>query len=148
MKKLFLLFALFGAVAFLHGKEKIDPMKLSAADFLKIVRHVPGQETWAKMEGSASHKREGARRIKAPIRLGIRFTPARIVAQMVFDSKEFLDNYVYDGDDLGAVINGDKINVIVKSDGLNAGQIAQINEIVYQQTGILPININIIEKSA
>jgi len=47
-----------------------------------------------------------------------------------------------------AVINGDKINVIVKSDGLNAGQIAQINEIVYQQTGILPININIIEKSA
>ena len=47
-----------------------------------------------------------------------------------------------------AVINGDKINVIVKSAGLNAGQIAQINEIVYEQTGILPININIIEKSA
>ena len=47
-----------------------------------------------------------------------------------------------------AVINGEKINVIVKSNGLNAGQIAQINEIVYQQTGILPININIIETSA
>lgn len=91
MKKLFLLFTMLGVVTFLHGKEKIDPMKLSAADFLKIVRHVPGQETWAKMEGSASHKREGARRIKAPIRLGIRFTPARIVAQMVFDSKEFYD---------------------------------------------------------
>jgi len=47
-----------------------------------------------------------------------------------------------------AVINGDKVSVIVKSEGLNAGQIAQINEIVYEQTGILPININIIEKSA
>ena len=47
-----------------------------------------------------------------------------------------------------AVINGQKVSVIVKSDGLNAGQIAQINEIVYEQTGILPANINIIEKSA
>ncbi len=47
-----------------------------------------------------------------------------------------------------AVINGDKINVIVKSDGLNVAQIAQINEIVYDQAGILPININIIEKNA
>lgn len=47
-----------------------------------------------------------------------------------------------------AVINGEKINVIVKCSGLNAGQIAQINEIVYEQTGILPININIIEKNA
>lgn len=47
-----------------------------------------------------------------------------------------------------AVINGEKINVIVKCDGLNAGQIAQINEIVYEQAGILPRNINIIEKNA
>ena len=47
-----------------------------------------------------------------------------------------------------AVINGDKVSIIVKSNGLNASQIAQINEIVYEQTGILPININIIEKGA
>lgn len=72
----------------LCGAEKIDPMKLTAEQFLKIVRHVPGQETWAKMEGMASHKRENSRRIKAPIRVGIRFTPARIVAQLVFNKNE------------------------------------------------------------
>ena len=72
----------------LYGAEKIDPMKLTSEQFLKIVRHVPGQETWAKMEGTASHKRENSRRIKAPIRVGIRFTPTRIVAQLVFNKNE------------------------------------------------------------
>lgn len=72
----------------LYGAEKIDPMKLTSEQFLKIVRHVPGQETWAKMEGTASHKREKTRRIKAPIRVGIRFTPTRIVAQLVFNKNE------------------------------------------------------------
>ena len=47
-----------------------------------------------------------------------------------------------------AVISGDKINIIVKSDGLIASDIAAINEIVYSQTGILPANTVIIEKSA
>ena len=91
MKKfgLFLLCAIFSCM--LCGAEKIDPMKLTAEQFLKIVRHVPGQETWAKMEGTASHKRENARRIKAPIRVGIRFTPTRIVAQLVFNKNEFYD---------------------------------------------------------
>lgn len=85
-----LLYAIFIAVfcSVLSGAEKIDPMKLTAEQFLKIVRHVPGQETWAKMEGTASHKRENTRRIKAPIRVGIRFTPARIVAQLVFNKNE------------------------------------------------------------
>ena len=36
------------------------------------------------------------------------FGEKTVVPTTVFDSKEFLDNYVYDGDDLGAVINGDK----------------------------------------
>ncbi len=45
-----------------------------------------------------------------------------------------------------AVINGDKINVIVKSEGLNAAEVAQINEIVYSQTGIIPANTVIVEK--
>lgn len=71
--------------------EKFDPMKLSAEDFLKIVRHVPSQETWAKMSGTAQHKRSGARRIKAPVRLSIRFTPARIVARMIFNDSEIYD---------------------------------------------------------
>lgn len=45
-----------------------------------------------------------------------------------------------------AVISEDKISVVVKSDGLIPSQISQINEIVYQQSGILPVNITIIEK--
>ena len=47
-----------------------------------------------------------------------------------------------------AVINGDKISVIVESDGLLANQVAQIKEIVYEQTGIAPAGIKIIEKSS
>lgn len=71
--------------------EKIDPMTLPAEDFLRVVRHVPSQETWAKMSGTAQHKRAGARRIKAPVRLAIRFTPARIVARLIFNDSEIYD---------------------------------------------------------
>ena len=47
-----------------------------------------------------------------------------------------------------AVINGEKINVIVKSgEALIASQVAQINEIVYEATGILPANVKIMRKS-
>ncbi len=45
-----------------------------------------------------------------------------------------------------AVISGDSASVVVKSDGLIPAQISQINEIVYQQAGILPVNITIIER--
>ena len=46
-----------------------------------------------------------------------------------------------------AVINGDAASVIVGSEkDLVASQVAQINEIVYQQTGILPVNVNILCK--
>ena len=47
-----------------------------------------------------------------------------------------------------AVINGDSISVIVETDGLLANQVAQIKEIVYEQTGISPSGVKIIEKSA
>jgi len=46
-----------------------------------------------------------------------------------------------------AIVNGENANVVVKSDGLTAGQVAQIKEIVYLQSSILPENIKIIEKS-
>ena len=45
-----------------------------------------------------------------------------------------------------AVINGDAASIVVKSDGLIASQISQINEIVYEQAGISPMNITIIQK--
>ena len=45
-----------------------------------------------------------------------------------------------------AVISGESASIVVKSEGLQAAQISQINEIVYEQAGILPTNIKIIER--
>lgn len=44
------------------------------------------------------------------------------------------------------VINGDSASVVVKSEGLLPSEVSQISEIVYEQAGILPVNLNIIEK--
>lgn len=46
-----------------------------------------------------------------------------------------------------AVINGDKASIIIKSAGLLPNEVSQISEIVYEQAGVLPTNLNIIEKS-
>ncbi len=42
-----------------------------------------------------------------------------------------------------AVLNGEKCVIVVKSTALTPAQLAQINEIVYEQAGIKPVNINI-----
>ena len=49
-------------------------------------------------------------------------------------------------DDCVAVIGDEGINVIVSCDSLMPSQIAQIQEIVYEQAKILPSNVKIIEK--
>ncbi len=46
-----------------------------------------------------------------------------------------------------AVINNGKCNVIVETSGLLPGDVAQISEIVYEQSGIVPANLTIIEKN-
>ncbi len=45
-----------------------------------------------------------------------------------------------------AVITGSSANIIVKTDGLLPNEVSQINEIVYEQAGILPADLKIIEK--
>ena len=45
-----------------------------------------------------------------------------------------------------AVISNQNANIIVKSEGLLQNEIAQIKEIVYEQAGITPVNVKIIEK--
>ena len=45
-----------------------------------------------------------------------------------------------------AVISGNGASIVVKSDGLSVAQISQINEIVYSEAGISPVNITIIER--
>ena len=46
-----------------------------------------------------------------------------------------------------AVMTGEKINVIVKTPGLLTSEVAQITEIVTQETGFSPENIVIVEKN-
>lgn len=46
-----------------------------------------------------------------------------------------------------AVISDGNATVIVKTDSLLASEVAQINEIVYEQSGILPTSLKIIEKN-
>ena len=45
-----------------------------------------------------------------------------------------------------AVLNGDTISIIVSADTLQPAQLAQINSIVYEQTGIKPAGVTIINK--
>lgn len=45
-----------------------------------------------------------------------------------------------------AVLNGDSISIVVRADDLQPAQLAQINEIVYSQTGIVPAGVTIINK--
>ena len=44
-----------------------------------------------------------------------------------------------------AVVNGDTASVLIKTDGLMENEVAQIAEIVWQQAGIHPDNLQIIE---
>ena len=46
-----------------------------------------------------------------------------------------------------AVISDGKATIIVQTDGLLASEVAQINEIVYEASGILPTDLKIIEKN-
>ena len=45
-----------------------------------------------------------------------------------------------------AVLNGDSASIIVAAESLQAADLAQINTIVYEQSGILPTGITIINK--
>lgn len=46
-----------------------------------------------------------------------------------------------------AIINDESARIIVSASGLTPAQLAQINAIVYEQSGILPVNITITEKN-
>ncbi len=50
-------------------------------------------------------------------------------------------------EDCVAVIASDRVSVIVKTEGLMEHEVVQIQEIVYLQCGILPTNVQIIEKA-
>lgn len=68
--------------------EKPDLTALPAKDFLRVVRRAPPQETWSKLSGELQHRRAGASVLKSKIRLGVRFTPSRIIGQLALDGTE------------------------------------------------------------
>lgn len=45
-----------------------------------------------------------------------------------------------------AIVNDGMCTIVVMSEGLLPNQLSQINEIVYEQTGIKPVNVKYIEK--
>ena len=49
--------------------------------------------------------------------------------------------------DCVAVVSGGNANIIVKTDGLMPNEVAQIKEITYEQAGISPSNVKIVEKN-
>jgi len=49
--------------------------------------------------------------------------------------------------DCVAVVSGENANIIVKTDGLMPNEVAQIKEIVYEQAGISPSNVKIVERT-
>jgi stage III sporulation protein AH len=51
-------------------------------------------------------------------------------------------------DDCIAVVNGDNLNVIVKSTGLLVNEVAQIKEIAVSESGFPTENIRIVEKNS
>lgn len=72
----------------LSGAGKDSPENWTAEDFLMRVRNPPGRDSWASMKGSAQHRREGARPVKASIEMGIFFTSVRTLAQIRFNGSE------------------------------------------------------------
>ncbi len=63
-------------------------ISLTKEQFLEIVRHPPGRETWAKMDGDLVHRRKGSDDVEAPLHLGMLFTPARTIAQVTVKGSE------------------------------------------------------------
>ena len=90
MKKSFLILALAAILAlpsFAEGP-KTPIRDLPTADYLNLVRHPHGRESWAKLDGTLTHRRKGADDVESKIFMGILFTPERTLAQIVVDGGE------------------------------------------------------------
>ncbi|MBO4649238.1 MAG: hypothetical protein J5806_13885 [Lentisphaeria bacterium] len=66
----------------------LDSKTMTPEQFLSRVRNPPGRDSWALMKGSAQHRRDNARPVKAELEMGIFFTPVRTLAQIRFNGTE------------------------------------------------------------
>ncbi len=80
---------LFLAVCFSFNLFSDDsPPEPDSASFLQKARRPPANESWAKLPGTAVHRRGDSENRESPIYLGIRFTPERLLAQVYLDENE------------------------------------------------------------
>ncbi|HJO96147.1 MAG TPA: outer membrane lipoprotein-sorting protein [Victivallales bacterium] len=80
----FILISFIGLMSFsLHANEKY-----TAKRFLFIMRRNHPVNTWGILKGTVSQRRRGSSAVNYPIRLGIRFTDTRQLAQIVIDNNE------------------------------------------------------------
>jgi len=77
-----------GSLLFAEPPENLPSEKWTAQDFLARVRNPPGRDSWALMKGTAQHRRDNARPVKAHLEMGIFFTPVRTLAQIRFNGNE------------------------------------------------------------
>ena len=92
MKRVFLtLLSVLLLCTSVAAEVQMDPKKLSAAQFVSLVRTPPGRESWGLLKGTASHRRRGADTVKVPIRFAVLFTRARTIAQIEFNDSEIYD---------------------------------------------------------
>ena len=89
MKRFLLTTLLILSAAVAGAAEKINLKTIPAEKFLEIARRAPAQETWARMDGIIQHRRSGAATITSTLRLRVRFTPARIIGQVILDDEEY-----------------------------------------------------------
>lgn len=83
---LFAFLILSGWIVF--AANPVQPKDWTADMFLSRVRNPPGRQSWALMKGFAQHSRNGMKPVKAPIEMGIFFTPVRTLAQIRFNKNE------------------------------------------------------------
>ena len=117
--------------------ERVTKMTWLRVDHMKKNHKIPALAK-AVRKGRAARQQEAAEALADISAIAGEIEQESNVEALVV-AKGFLDCV--------AVINGEKASVIVKSEAeLLPSQVAQITEIVYQQTGILPVNLNIIRK--
>ena len=107
-----LLFAfslLFPGFAAEEEKKNVSGAELAPEEFLAVSRKMPGRRSWALLEGEVVHRREGARTIKAPLRLGLLFTPEQNIAQLDFNNGEIYN--------IGQVLGKNPTTVLKKKIG-------------------------------
>lgn len=105
---------LFSCLASILANETPKTKRYTAQQFLNITRRARPTKTWAVLIGTVSNKRRGVSSIsRANIKLGMRFTNARILAKITIKNKkgDLAESYT-----VGQPYDGSQASIIALSD--------------------------------